>query len=50
MGRKTKMNSITSPEKLAQVNPENTRLVDDFLNYLRSTERSETTIDRKSVV
>lgn len=44
MGRKTKMNSITSPEKLAQVNPENTRLVDDFLNYLRSTERSETTI------
>ena len=44
MGRSTKMNSITSPEKLARVNPENAQLLKDFLNYLRSVQRSETTI------
>lgn len=44
MSRKTKMNSITSPELLAQVNPENTQLLSDFLDYLRSIQRSETTI------
>lgn len=44
MGRKTKINSITSPELLAQVNPENTQLLKDYLNYLRSIQRSETTI------
>lgn len=44
MGRKTKMNSITSPELLAQVNPENTQLLKDFEDYLRSVQRSETTI------
>lgn len=38
------MNSITSPEKLNQVNPENTQLLQEFLNYLRSVQRSETTI------
>ena len=44
MGRKTKMNSITSPELLAQVNPKNTELLNDFLDYLKSIQRSETTI------
>lgn len=44
MGRKTKMNSITSPELLAQVNQENMRLKDDFLSYLRSIQRSAGTI------
>lgn len=44
MGRKTKMNSITSPELLAQVNPENMQLLDDFKDYLRSLQRSEATI------
>ena len=44
MGRKTKMNSITRPELLAQVNPENTQLLEDFKDYLRSIQRSETTI------
>lgn len=44
MSRKTKMNSITSPELLAQVNPDNKQLLDDFINYLRSVQRSETTI------
>lgn len=44
MGRSTKMNEITSPELLAQVNPDNRQLLDDFLNYLRSVSRSEATI------
>lgn len=44
MGRKTKRNNITSPELLAQVNPQNTELLNDFLDYLRSVQRSETTI------
>lgn len=44
MARKTKMNSITSPELLAQVNPKNKELLSDFLDYLRSVQRSETTI------
>lgn len=43
MGRQTKMNSITSPELLAQVNPDNKQLLNDFLDYLRSVQRSETT-------
>lgn len=38
------MNDITSPELLAQVRPENKELLNDFLTYLRSTQRSETTI------
>lgn len=44
MGRSTKMNSITSDAKLAQVNKENAQLLHDFLDYLRSTQRSGTTI------
>lgn len=44
MGRKTKQNKLTSPELLAQVNPENLALMEDFLVYLRSTQHSEGTI------
>jgi len=44
VGRKTKMNSITSTELLAQINPENESLLRDFLDYLRSVQRSEQTI------
>ena len=44
MGRSTIMNSITSEAKLAQVNKENMQLLHDFLEYLRSVQRSETTI------
>lgn len=44
MSRKTKMNYITSPELLAQVNPKNKQLLADFMDYLRSVQRSETTI------
>lgn len=45
MGRKTKMNDITSPELLAQVNPQNIELLNDFMDYLKSVQRSETTIN-----
>lgn len=45
MARKTKMNSITSPELLTQVNPKNKQLLTDFLDYLRAVQRSETTIN-----
>lgn len=44
MPRKTKQNDITSPELLAQVNSENDQLLNDFVSYLRSVQRSETTI------
>ena len=44
MARTTKMNSITSPELWSQVNPDNKQLLSDFLDYLRSVQRSETTI------
>ena len=44
MPRKTTMNKLTSPELLAQVNQENIRLKEDFLDYLRSMQRSEGTI------
>lgn len=44
MPRKTRHNSITSPEKLKQINNENMRLKDDFLNYLKSLRRSQGTL------
>lgn len=43
-GRSTVYNNITSPEKLAQVNPENMELENDFLDYLASIDRSKNTI------
>lgn len=45
MARKTKMNSLTSPELINQVNPENIKLKKDFLSYLRSVQRSPGTIN-----
>ena len=44
MARKTRVNDITNAELLAQVNPENMRLTRDFLDYLASTQKSQTTI------
>lgn len=44
MSRKTVINSITSPELIAQINPDNARLKDDFLEYLKSVQRSPGTI------
>ena len=45
MPRKTKHNDLTSPELLDQVNEENKRLKQDFLDYLKSVQRSEGTIN-----
>lgn len=45
MPRKTKQNDITSPELLSQINPSNMRLKRDFLDYLRSIQRSPKTIN-----
>ena len=44
MGRKTRRNKITDPELIAAINPENARLVADYIDYLRSTQKSPTTI------
>lgn len=44
MARKTIHNKICDAESLAQVNPENKRLADDFADYLRSGKKSEATI------
>ncbi len=44
MPRKTKQNSITSPEILSKLNRSNMRLKDDFLSYLQSVQRSPKTI------
>lgn len=44
MARKTKYNRITTPEKLAQINKNNKDLHRDFLDYLKSTHKSEGTI------
>jgi len=44
MPRKTKQNDITSPELLAQVNPDNIRLKRDFISYMQSVQRSPNTI------
>lgn len=46
MGRKTRFNSITSPELISQISRENTRLMDDYLEYLRSVGRSPNTIEQ----
>lgn len=44
VGRSTVYNNITSPEKIAQINPENKTLMNDFLEYLESVGRAQTTI------
>lgn len=48
MGRKVQYNNIVSDELLKQVNPENIELGKDFLDYLRSIDRSPNTIDAYS--
>ncbi len=44
MPRKTKMNSITSPELIKNISTENTRIREDYLSYLKSTQKSNGTI------
>lgn len=43
-GRTTVYNYITSEEKLSQINPKNVELMNDFLDYLVSIDRSKSTI------
>lgn len=43
--RSTKQNKIVTPELLEQVNPKNKELVSDFLSYLKSIDRSPTTVE-----
>lgn len=45
MGRKVQHNNIVTDELLAQCNKENIELGNDFLDYLRSVDRSPNTID-----
>lgn len=44
MGRKTKQNKICTPELIDGINPQNKRLMNDFLDYLRSVGKAESTI------
>ena len=44
MARATVYNNITTPELLKQVNDENTYLMKEFLDYLKSIDRAKTTI------
>lgn len=46
MGRSTVYNNITTPELLDQVLRQNKDLMDDFLEYLQSVGRAETTISQ----
>ena len=44
-GRTTVYNNIVTEEKMKQVNPDNITLMEDFLDYLSSVDRSKTTIN-----
>lgn len=44
MSRTTVYNQITSPEKIAAINPENKTLMEDFLEYMKSVGRADSTI------
>ena len=44
MGRATKQNKIVTEALIAQINPMNSRLLDDYVTYMRSVKRSEETI------
>ena len=44
MPRKTKQNNITSPELLEKINPDNKQLLEDYMLYLKSVQRSSKTI------
>lgn len=45
MARKTVMNDLTSPERIKKIEPENLRLISDFTDYLKSVQRSSSTIN-----
>lgn len=46
MARKTKMNTITSPDLIENINPRNKELLGDFISYLESIERSPGTLEQ----
>lgn len=46
LGRSTVYNNITTPELLQQVLPSNVELAEDFIDYLKSIGRAETTIEQ----
>ena len=45
MARKTVQNDLTSPERMALVNKDNISLTKEFLRYLKSINRAQTTIN-----
>jgi len=45
MPRKTVYNNITSPELIQQVSKENKELMNEFIDYLKSIDKSPTTIN-----
>ncbi len=45
MSRTTQRKALTSPEKTEKINRQNMRLMKDYLDYLRSTQHSQTTIN-----
>lgn len=47
-GRSTVYNKLTTPAKIANINPENAQLSKDFLEYLASVDRSPQTIEQYS--
>ena len=46
MGRTTVYNDITSAEKKSKINPKNINLINDYLDYLKSIDRSPNTISQ----
>ena len=46
MARKTKHNSLTTPELIDKISSENKRLISDYLLYLKSIQRAQSTIDQ----
>ena len=48
--RSTVYNNITNEQLLSKVNPDNIELEEDFLDYLSSVDRAETTIRQYKAV
>jgi site-specific recombinase XerD len=46
LGRKTQQNKITSPELIAQIDPQNLSLIKEYIAYLYSVDRSKKTISQ----
>ena len=46
MGRKTVYNELYTPEKWEKVNKENIQLLEDFLEYKKSSDKSPQTIEQ----